>query len=142
MGRVGAQDGNARWDTVRRSWTVFMLNTHELIGLLERPRLDLGLAIQLFGVDDPAITAPFWNELDQRLVNHINSAVTLVAHTGRLTKYYRADSPAMVTEYDRRNATIMAMQQTAFLRDLRNYLLKYGPAPIIQTLGFSHDQDP
>lgn len=132
--------GGARWDIVRRSWTVFMLNTQELIRLLRRPRDDPGLALQLMNIDDPAITAPFWDELDQRLVNHINSAVTLVAHTGRLTKYFRPDFPAMVAEYDRRNAAIMAMEQATFLRDLRNYLLKYGPAPIIQTLTVSDVQ--
>jgi len=125
--------GSERWEVVRRSLGVFTRNTTELIDLLNRPAADMAFALQLMG-DDRATTDAFWDELDQRLHNHISSAVSLVDHTRRLLHYYEAYVPALVKEYERRNAIITEMRETAFLRDLRNYLLHVGMAPIIQTL--------
>lgn len=128
---VGA--GNERWEVVRRSWAVFGRNTKELIDLLNIPATNRAVALQLMG-DDREASRPFWEALDQRLHNQLASAVSLVDHTRRLLAYYRNDVPAMVAEYERRNLSIMEMNETAFLRDLRNYLLHYGSPPVIQTL--------
>lgn len=124
--------GHERWEVVRRSWLIFQRNTTELMNLLNAPANDPVFALQL--MNDDAEASPFWEELDQRLHNQLSSAVSLVAHTGRLLKYYEADFPAVVAEYRSRNDAIMGMDETAFLRHLRNYLLKYGVPPIIQTL--------
>lgn len=84
--------------------------------------------------DDREATARFWEELDQRLHNQLASAVSLVDHTRRLLAYYDSDVPTMVAEYTQRNAVVMAMKETSFLRDLRNYLLHYGVPPVVQSL--------
>lgn len=125
--------GSARWEVVRRSFSVFTRNTTELIDLLNRPATDIAFALHLMG-NDRDTTDAFWEELDQRLHNQIASAVTLVDHARRLREYYEADIPTLVAEYNSRNASITGMNETAFLRDLRNYLLHYGVAPIIQSL--------
>jgi hypothetical protein len=39
-----------------------------------------------------------------------------------------------VAEYNRRNTAVTDMNETSFLRDLRNYLLHYGAPPVVQTL--------
>jgi hypothetical protein len=127
--------GADRWEVVRRSWGIFTRNTTELMDLLNRPTTNPALALTLMG-DDLEATEPFWGEFDQRLHNHLASAVSLVDHARRLTSYYEADAPTTVADYKMRNATIVEMKEAAFLRDLRNYLLHYGAPPIIQTLSF------
>jgi hypothetical protein len=127
---VGA--GSERWDVVRRSWSIFQRNTTELMNLLNTPVNDTLFALQLMG-DDHEATAPFWEELDQRLHNQLSSAVSVVEHMGRLLGYYEADFPTVVAEYESRNTSITAMNETAFLRKLRNYLLHYGAPPVVQT---------
>jgi hypothetical protein len=124
--------GNEHWDVVLRSWSVFRRNTSELIDLLNTSATDIGLALQLV-TDDPRTPMPFWEELDQRLHNQVASAVSLVHHTRPLMDYYKADTPAMVAEYERRNKCIIEMNEAAFLRDLRNYLLHYGVPPVVHT---------
>lgn len=125
--------GHERWEVVRRSWTVYFRNTHELIRLLQIPAKNLGVSLQLMG-DDRDATAPFWEELDQRLHNLLASAVSLVDHTRRLLNYYEPDIPTFVAEYSRRNIAVTDMNETSFLRDLRNYLLHYGAPPLVQTM--------
>jgi hypothetical protein len=125
--------GNEHWDVVRRSWSVFVRNTTELVDLLKKPTADIGLALQLVS-PDPRVGTPFWEELDQRLHNQVASAGSLVDHTRPLTEYYRADTAEMVTEYESRNGRIMEMNEAAFLRNLRNYLLHYGVPPVVHTL--------
>ena len=125
--------GNDRWEVVRRSWSVFVRNTTELIDLLNIPATDIAASLQLMG-DDREATGMFWEELDQRLHNQLASAVSLVDHTRRLLAYYESDIPAMVGEYRTRNAAVREMSEASFLRDLRNYLLHYGAPPVIQTL--------
>jgi hypothetical protein len=39
--------GHERWEIVRRSWSVFNRNTHELIRLLSHPENNLGASLQL-----------------------------------------------------------------------------------------------
>ena len=125
--------GNDRWEVVRRSWSVFVRNTAELIDLLKIPTNDIAASLQLMS-DDREATALFWEELDQRLHNQLASAVSLVDHTRRLLAYYEADVPTMVAEYKRQNAVVTEINEAAFLRDLRNYLLHYGVPPVIQSL--------
>jgi hypothetical protein len=125
--------GNDRWEVVRRSWSVFVRNTTELIDLLKIPATDLAVSLQLMG-DDREATALFWEELDQRLHNQLASAGSLVDHTRRLLAYYESDVPTMVHEYNQRNAVVMEMNETSFLRDLRNYLLHYDIPPVIQSV--------
>lgn len=125
--------GSERWTVVGRSWSVFQRNTTELMNLLNTPATDPVVAAHLM-VDDGAGSAPFWEELDQRLHNQLASAASLVDHRRRLLKYYEADFPAFIAEHSKRNASVAEMQETAFLRDLRNYLLHYGSPPVIQAL--------
>jgi hypothetical protein len=70
--------GNDRWEVVRRSWSVFVRNTTELIDLLKIPATDIAASLQLMG-DDREATGMFWEELDQRLHNQLASAVSFVA---------------------------------------------------------------
>ncbi len=128
--------GNERWEIVRRSWSVFVRNTRELSQLLAIPSKRTAVSLLLMS-DDREATTPFWEELDQRLHNELASAVTLVDHSRRLMKYYRPYIPSMVQEYERRNENVTDLRETAFLRDLRNYLLHYGVPPVIQTLSLS-----
>lgn len=125
--------GSDRWEVVRRSWSVFVRNTTELIDLLKTPATDIAVSLQLMG-DDREATASFWEELDQRLHNQLASAVSLIDHTRRLLDYYEADVPTLVAEYQRQNAVVTGMDEASFLRDLRNYLLHYGSPPVIQSL--------
>jgi len=127
------RDGNDRWEVVRRSWSVFVRNTTELIDLLKIPATDIAASLQLMG-DDREATGKFWEELDQRLHNQLASAASLVDHTRRLLAYYESDIPVMVGEHKKRNAAVRATNEASFLRDLRNYLLHYGAPPVIQNL--------
>jgi len=87
--------------------------------------------------DHSTETAEFWDEVDQRLHNELASAVSLVDHTRRLLTHFESDVPDVVASYRERNAGVMALNETRFLRDLRNYLLHYGVAPIIQSISFA-----
>lgn len=126
------REAASRWDVVGRSWKIFERNTTELIELLKGPETNLVLSLTLMG-DDREATQGFWQELDQRLHNQLAGAVSLVDHTRRLTAYYGEDAPALVAEFERRNDEVFAMDEAAFLRKLRNYLLHYGVPPIVQT---------
>ena len=124
--------GHERWEVVRRSWSIFVRNTHELLCLLTVSTSDAAVSVLMS--DDREATKSFWEELDQRLHNELASAVTLVDHTRRLMDYYLPHVPAFVEEYEKRNSNVTELDETAFLRDLRNYLLHYGVPPVIQTL--------
>ena len=132
--------GNDRWEVVRRSWSVFVRNTTELVDLLKIPATDIATSLQLMG-DDREVTALFWEQLDQRLHNQLASAASLVDHTRRLLAYYETDIPTMVAEYKRQNAVVTEMDEASFLRDLRNYLLHYGVPPVIQSLSLDPTAD-
>jgi hypothetical protein len=121
--RWGAWNGGAfeRWQVVARSWAVFVRNTDELVGLLNLPATNMLMSLELMN-DDHATAASFWDELDQRLHNQLSSAATLVDHTRRLTDYYAADFPQLAQEFETRNKAVIAMDEAAFLRRLRNYL--------------------
>jgi hypothetical protein len=128
--------GSDRWEVVRRSSAVFVRNTTELVDLLKVPATNIAFSLQLMS-DDHQGSTQFWEELDQRLHNQLASAVSLVDHTRRLLEFYDADVPEMVAEYNTRNAAITNMNEAAFLRDLRNYLLHYGAPPIVQSLSLA-----
>jgi hypothetical protein len=133
-GRWGewVRGGTELWEVVRRSYSVFARNTTELMNILNIPSTDAMVGLQLMG-DDREATAPYWEQLDQRLHNQLASAVSLIDHQRRLLSYYVADFPAVVADYSSRNDGIIGMGEAAFLRDLRNYLLHYGAAPVLQT---------
>lgn len=132
--------GVARWNVVTRSYTVFRRNSQKLTRILDRVRVDFAFSMQLSG-DDTSETREFWDEVDQRLHNFLASAVSLVDHTRRLTKFFALDVPDIVAEYEVRNATVTELDETSFLRDLRNYLLHFGVAPLLQTLNFNRGED-
>ena len=67
--RAGAE----RWDVVQRSWSVFARNTTELVNLLKMPATNFDVSLLLMG-DDIDASAPFWQELDQRLHNELARA--------------------------------------------------------------------
>jgi hypothetical protein len=100
--------------------------------LLNAPDNGTFFALQLMG-DAHEATGSFWEELEQRLHNQLSISVSHVEHMRRLLDYYATDFPAISAEYGSRNAGISEMNETAFLRDLRNYLLHYGAPPIVQT---------
>ena len=123
--------GADRWDVLGRSWTTFTRNTTELIDLLNRAA-NLALALTL--MNDDQQTDGFWPELDQRLHNQLASTGTLIDHTRRLINCYRSDAPSLATDYDTRKGSVIATNEAAFLRDLRNYLLHYSLPAVVQTL--------
>lgn len=132
--------GAVRWNVVTRAYTVFHRNSQELTRILDRVRVDFAFSMQLSG-DDTSETREFWDEVDQRLHNFLASAVSLVDHTRRLTKFFAPDVPDIVAKYERRNAIVTELDETSFLRDLRNYLLHFGVAPLLQTLNFNSGED-
>lgn len=125
--------GIERWDVVDRSWSVFLRNTVELVEFLNAPIHDPAM-LQMVMTGGPIESSSVWEELAQRLHNQLASVASLIDHTRRLTEYYKDDAPSLVAEFSSRNETIRQMEQAAFLRDLRNYLLHYGHAPLISTL--------
>jgi hypothetical protein len=128
------------WNMVSRSFVVFRRNSQELTRILDRPRADIGFSLKLSS-DHSTDTTEFWDEVDQRLHNELASAVSLVDHTRRLLTHFEPDVPDVVASYRERNAGVMALNETRFLRDLRNYLLHYGVAPIIQSISFRQTEE-
>jgi hypothetical protein len=128
------------WNIVTRSYVVFRRNSQELTRILDRPRADIDFSMKLSS-DHSSETAEFWDEVDQRLHNELASAVSLVDHTRRLLGYFEPDVPDIVASYHERNSGVMALNETRFLRDLRNYLLHYGVAPIIQSISFRQTEE-
>lgn len=125
--------GIDRWDVVDRSWSVFSRNTVELLKFLNVPTQN-PVMLQMIMTGGPNDSSPVWEELAQRLHNQLASIASLVDHTRRLMDYYKDDAPLLIEQFNSRNDAIRQMEQAAFLRDLRNYLLHYGQAPLISTL--------
>lgn len=75
----------------------------------------------------------FWDALDQRLHNLVSSAASLVDHTRPLVDFYEYE-PAFREEFKTRNETVAQSPRASFLRRLRNYLLHYGMAPLMETM--------
>ncbi len=125
--------GGERLDSIGRSWIVFKRNTDELLNVLDRPNNDVIFSMVLMGDDRDAIGS-FWGEVDQRLHNELASAISLIDHARRHLVYFKSDVPVIFAEYEKRNLTIRNMNETKFLRNMRNYLLHYGTAPMVQSL--------
>lgn len=142
MNRCGEWNsaGIELWNVVDRSWSVYARNTMELIEFLKAPMRDPAI-LSMVMTDGPAESSTLWDELAQRLQNQIASIASLVDHTRPLITYYEADAADLVTQFKSRNETIQQMEQAAFLRDLRNYFLHRGHAPIISTLTFGTPND-
>lgn len=75
----------------------------------------------------------FWGALDQRLHNMVSAAVSAVDQTRPLIDYY-AHEAEFVAEWEKRNRVVRDSPRAQFLRRLRNYLLHYGVAPVMQTM--------
>lgn len=127
-----ARAGGERLNSIGRSWIVFQRNTDELLNVLKRPNDDVMFSMVLLGDARGAIDS-FWGEVDQRLHNELASAVSLIDHTRRHLEYFKSDVPVIFAEYEKRNLTIKNMNETKFLRNMRNYLLHYGTAPMVQS---------
>jgi hypothetical protein len=133
------RDGRAHFDRVTRSWSVFWRNANELVGLLHGVETDAVASLRL--MQDPnhededlrEFHREFWAALDQRLHNLVAAAVSLIDHTRPLIDFYESD-PAFQQEFTRRNAAVATSPRASFLRRLRNYLLHYGVAPMMQTM--------
>lgn len=123
-------------NVVRRSWTIFVRNTNELIELHSRPANDIRFMLQLMG-DGDAETIAFWAEFDQRLHNEMASAGSLVDHTRRLARHCETNFPDFVAEYRKLNTHVAEMNEAVFLSGLRNYLLHVDVPPVVQTLNIS-----
>lgn len=138
MGQCGPwrSAGIERWNVVDRSWCVFARNTHELLHFLGTPYRDPSVLLTIVN-RGPVESSGFWEELDQRLHNHLSSATSLVDHTRRLLKYYEDEASDFVSEVRARNEVVRNLKQAAFLRDLRNYLLHYGTAPVVVSMSLA-----
>lgn len=131
--------GRAHFDRVRRSWTVFWRNANELVGLLHAVETDPVSSLRL--MQDPGsgdedldqFHREFWEALDQRLHNLVSSAVSLVDHTRPLVGFYEHE-PAFQDAFTAKNDLVAKSPRASFLRRLRNYLLHYGMAPVMQTM--------
>lgn len=131
--------GRAHFDRVQRSWTVFSRNANELVGLLHAVETDAVASLRLmqdFGSGDEELDRfhrEFWKTLDQRLHNLVSSAFSIVDHTRPLVTFYE-DEPAFQDEFKAKNDVVARSPRASFLRRLRNYLLHYGVAPLMQTM--------
>lgn len=132
------EGGRGHFERVGRSRDVFVRNTNELLQLLAGVETDSLASARLFGHphEDSAegeFRREFWGRLDQRLHNAISAAVSLVEHTRPLIDFY--DHEARFTaEWATRNQDVRESDEASFLRRLRNYLLHYGAAPVMQTI--------
>jgi hypothetical protein len=131
--------GRGHFDRVVRSFNVFGRNAQELFDLLRAVETDVLSSLRLMestGIDDVE-AAPFrqefWGRLDQRLHNMVSAAAGVVDHTRGLVAYYKHE-PSFVAEWDERSQKVATSPRAQFLRRLRNYLLHYGMAPMMQSM--------
>jgi hypothetical protein len=133
------RDGRAHFDRVSSSWSVFWRNASELVGLLHSVETDAVASLRLMQAlsheDEElgALNREFRAALDQRLHNLVAAAVSLVDHTRPLIDFYEND-PDFQQEFTGRNTAVATSPRAAFLRRLRNYLVHYGMAPMMQTM--------
>ena len=120
----GAQ-ARSRWDSLGRSVGVFQRNANDLIQTLAAAEHDERLAMELIqNVRPTEVRRQYFGLLDQRLHNMLASAVSLVDHTRRLCLKYQGTP--FRNGFTDRNDIVRKAGGSAFLRDLRNYLLHYG----------------
>lgn len=143
MNALGAynRDGRAHFERVVRSWEVLRRNAAELVGHVRTVEADAWLSMQLaqapliYGPTDNDVTREFWSVLDQRLHNLVSSATSLVDHTRPLVSFYQPHEPGFAAEWQVRSDAVKSSPRAEFLRRLRNYLLHFGMAPTMHTLG-------
>ena len=117
------------WDSVTRSYDIWIRNAGELLVLLRLRESGDQQALALFvGAGPRDVSDAFYKVLDQRLHNMIAAAISLVDHTRILVRRY--DGEPFEAEFAQRSALVRDEPRTKFLRDLRNYLLHAGHAPL------------
>jgi hypothetical protein len=117
------------WTALWRSFDVFTDNFTELRALLVAAESDANLQMELFqNVRPPTVRTAYFRALDRTLHNSLAGAVSLVDHTRRHVKEHFKDS-AFSTEFEARNTAVYEMEESAFLRRFRNFLLHVGHAP-------------
>ncbi len=131
--------GRSHFDRVQRSWNIFWRNADELVGLLHSVETNPVASLRLTqdtGAGDEELDRfhrEFWDALDQRLHNLVSSAVSLIDHTRPLVDFYEHE-PTFQDEFRAKNEEVARSAHASFLRRLRNYLLHYGVAPLMQTI--------
>lgn len=131
--------GRNHFDRVVRSFNVFGRNAGELFRLLRAVETDFLSSMRLMespGSDDEdgaKFREQFWGQLDQRLHNMVSSAIGVVDHTRPLVTFYDHEHD-FVVEWERRSEKVAKSPHALFLRRLRNYLLHYGMAPVMQSM--------
>jgi hypothetical protein len=131
--------GRVHFNRVHRSWNVFWRNANEMVGLLRSVEADAVSSLRLMqepSAGDQELTEfhrEFWQALDQRLHNLLSSATSVIDHTRPLVAFYEHE-PDFQAEFQDRNGRVASSPRATFLRRLRNYLLHYGVAPLMQTL--------
>ena len=131
--------GRGHFERVVRSFNVFGRNTQELFALLRAAETDFLSSMRLMEItgfeaeDGARFREEFWGELDQRLHNMVSSAVAVVDHTRPLLAFYEHE-PEFVAEWGERSEEVAKSPRALFLRRLRNYLLHYGVAPLMQSM--------
>jgi hypothetical protein len=131
--------GRAHFERVQRSWVVFWRNANDLLGLLHSVETNAVASLMLMQaprsgqVDVDEFHEEFWAALDQRLHNLVAAAVSLIDHTRPLIAFYEHE-PAFRAEFERRNDAVRLSPRASFVRALRNYLVHYGVAPLMQTM--------
>jgi hypothetical protein len=129
-----------RWDELERSRDIWKLNTLELSNLLSAVEQNQLLQMELMqNVRAPIVRDQFRTLLDQKLHNMLAAAVSLVDHTRRFLKNYEATDFA--SEFETRSVRVRDAPVAVFLRDLRNFLLHVGNAPISMTLNVVTNED-
>lgn len=122
-----------------RSFNVFERNAQELFNLLRAVETNFLSSMRLMestGAEDedgPHFREEFWGQLDQRLHNMVSSAVGVVDHTRPLLAFYEHE-PEFVAQWEERSEKVAKSPRALFLRRLRNYLLHYGMAPLMQSM--------
>lgn len=132
------------WEGLRRSAAVLHWNHRELDELLEMPRADEDLAIELIqNVRPPDVADDFYTALDVRLHNFVAAAVSLIIHTRVVVvEKNRYKDTRFLAEYEERKQVLANAPVRGFVQDLRNYLLKYQSLPSLQTtVAWSSDSD-
>ncbi len=138
------EGGRGHFERVVRSFNVFGRNVRELFNLLRAVETDVVSSMRLMestGAEDGArFREEFWGQLDQRLHNMVSAAVGVVDHTRPLLAFYE-HRPEFVAEWETRSGKVAKSSRAMFLRRLRNYLLHYGMAPIMQTMALGPPKD-
>lgn len=124
-----------RWDEMNRARNIFLRNGGELDGMIYA--IQNVPTIQMAVLRKPQISnarEEFFGKLDQRLANFVSSQAMLVDHTRRILKHY--EGRPFYQEFLERNAVVRDLPSANFMRNLRNYLLHYGNAPLVTTYSF------